>query len=144
MPWQICLNSHAPAVKLHETTVIDFDVSIEWCHCKNWAPWPDLPFESQKYITYISETVRASTTSLVVFFYRFWHLPSNGVIAKTVLRDHYLFFKAKKLISMKRLELAQKCMEQLAYFYICHRIASMRKLYSVTLTYLSKVKNFKR
>ena len=40
-------------------------------------------------------------------------------------------------------ELTQKCEVTLIYFYICHRMAPLRMLYSVvTLTYIFKITQF--
>ena len=57
-----------------------------------------------------------SPTSIKKNICRFWHLPSNDLIAKIVLHHLDLLFEGQifeTLIILKRLELAQRCMQQL-------------------------------
>ena len=54
------------------------------------------------------------------FSYRFWHLPSNDVNVKSVLRYLALLFrcnKLKNLIYLKRRELAHKCVGMFCRFW---------------------------
>ena len=77
---------------------------------------------------------------------RFWYLTSNGIIAKILLGDLDLHFEVQKLktfVSLKRWELAKMHASTLVDFYICHRMALLLKLYSVTFTYFLRFTNLK-
>ena len=54
------------------------------------------------------------------------------------------FFALALTVSLKRLELAQKCKDDFCNFDIRHQGTTLRKLFSVTLNYFLKVKNSKR
>ena len=78
--------------------------------------------------------------------YRFWHLPSNYIIAKIVLHDLDLLFEGQKCetsTSLKWIELAHKCLGSVfcEFWYLSAKNNST-KLYSMTLTYFLKVKRW--
>ena len=72
---------------------------------------------------------------------RFWHLSSKGVIMKIILRDLDLLFEGqtfKFFIYLKREKPAPKFV---VYFYICHRMMSLPKLYLWPMTYSETVRD---
>ena len=76
--------------------------------------------------------------------YRVWYFPSNGIIVKVVLCDLDLLFESQTfymLISETVRARAKIVCQSFVVFYICHRMVSLQKLYSMTWTYLLKVKH---
>ena len=75
---------------------------------------------------------------------KFWHLPSNGIIAKIVLRDPVILLEDQTFFNCyisETVRTSTEMWESFVDFDICHRAVLLRKLYSVTLTYFLKVKN---
>ena len=92
----------------------------------------DILFEGQIFETLISETVRTGAKLLLC-------LPSNGFNEEIVFCDLDLLFGGKKfkaLIFLKGIEMHEMIFVD---FNICHRIASLLKFYSETLTYFLEV-----
>ena len=77
-----------------------------------------------------------------IYVYKFWYSPSNGIIASFVLRclDLFIF---KITIWKRRYPSVQTRNTTVIDFDICHRMATLRILYSTTLTYIFNIKHFK-
>ena len=78
-------------------------------------------------------------------FYRGWYLPSNGTIANVVLHDLNLHFQDHKfeMLNIRNGESYNKNASWLLpRLIIRHRMAPLWMLYSVTLTFIFKVKHF--
>ena len=96
-------------------------------------------------IFYTSETVTVSA-KCVGDICEFWHLPSYGVIAKIVLHDLDLLFEGHILrfyISETVRASAKNMRKKFVDFDICHRMVSLRNLYSVTLINILNITPFK-
>ena len=77
---------------------------------------------------------------------RFWYLPSNGVIAKIVLRDIHLNFQRQAyqaaILTSKRWKMQTLLFPLDMKSGISHRLVPLRMLYIIPLTYIFKVTNF--
>ena len=75
----------------------------------------------QSHVTFMHSPILVKIKNVKNDVCRLWHLSSNFAIAKILIHDRDLLFEDKKIktsISLKQLELVQKCMKRLLYILI--------------------------
>ena len=139
--WKVTISEMVRnSAKMHVKTFVDFVI----CHRMETLQKLILTYFWRSTIWNVKICETKLAQNCMDDFYRFWYLPSNGIIAKTLLCDLGLLFEGKKfktLISLKQSEIVQKCIKMHGMTFV--DLKTLQKLYSLTLIYFFKVTGLK-